>query len=74
MGKTIRRMGAPGAGQHTKMANQIAIASTVMGVAEGLSYARRAGLDGEAVIAALAPGAAGSFQLVTPPLIAAPPG
>jgi 3-hydroxyisobutyrate dehydrogenase len=63
MGKTIRRMGAPGAGQHTKMANQIAIASTVMGVAEGLSYARRAGLDGEAVIAALAPGAAGSFQL-----------
>jgi 3-hydroxyisobutyrate dehydrogenase len=45
------------------MANQIAIASTVMGVAEGLSYARRAGLDGEAVIAALAPGAAGSFQL-----------
>lgn len=63
MGKTIRHMGAPGAGQHTKMANQIAIASTVMGVAEGLSYARRAGLDGEAVIAALAPGAAGSFQL-----------
>ena len=63
MGKTIRRMGAPGAGQHAKMANQIAIASTVMGVAEGLSYARRAGLDGEAVIAALAPGAAGSFQL-----------
>lgn len=63
MGKTIRRMGTAGAGQHTKMANQIAIASTVMGVAEGLSYARRAGLDGEAVIAALAPGAAGSFQL-----------
>lgn len=63
MGKTIRHMGRPGAGQHTKMANQIAIASAVMGVAEGLSYARRAGLDGEAVIAALAPGAAGSFQL-----------
>ena len=63
MGRTIRHMGGPGAGQHTKMANQIAIASTVMGVAEGLSYARRAGLDGEAVIAALAPGAAGSFQL-----------
>lgn len=63
MGKTIRHMGGPGAGQHTKMANQIAIASTVMGVAEGLSYARRAGLNGEAVIGALAPGAAGSFQL-----------
>jgi 3-hydroxyisobutyrate dehydrogenase len=63
MGKTIRHMGGPGAGQHTKMANQIAIASAVMGVAEALSYARRAGLEGEAVLAALAPGAAGSSQL-----------
>jgi 3-hydroxyisobutyrate dehydrogenase-like beta-hydroxyacid dehydrogenase len=45
MGKTIRHMGGPGAGQHTKMANQIAIASAVMGVAEAVSYARRAGLD-----------------------------
>jgi 3-hydroxyisobutyrate dehydrogenase len=45
------------------MANQIIIASTLMGVAEGLSYARAAGLEGEAVLAALAPGAAGSFQL-----------
>ena len=63
MGKSIRHMGGPGAGQHTKMANQIAIASAVMGVAEALSYARRAGLEGEAVIAALAPGAAGSSQL-----------
>lgn len=63
MGKAIRHMGGPGMGQHTKMANQIVIASTVMGVAEGLSYARRAGLDGEAVVAALAPGAATSFQL-----------
>ena len=65
MGKAIRHMGGPGKGQHTKMANQITIASTVMGVAEGLSYARRAGLDGEAVVAALAPGAAGSFQLTS---------
>ncbi len=63
MGKTIRHMGGPGAGQHTKMANQIAIASAVMGVAEAVSYARRAGLDGQAVLAALAPGAAGSTQL-----------
>lgn len=63
MGKTIRHMGGPGAGQHTKMANQIAIASAVMGVAEALTYARRAGLDGESVVAALAPGAAGSTQL-----------
>lgn len=63
MGKAIRHMGGPGAGQHTKMANQIAIASAVMGVAEALSYARRAGLEGESVVAALAPGAAGSTQL-----------
>jgi 3-hydroxyisobutyrate dehydrogenase len=63
MGKAIRHMGGPGAGQHTKMANQIAIASAVMGVAEALSYARRAGLDGDAVVAALQPGAANSFQL-----------
>jgi len=63
MGKTIRHMGGPGAGQHTKMANQIAIASAVMGVAEALAYARRAGLDGTSVLAALAPGAAGSTQL-----------
>ena len=45
------------------MANQIAIASAVMGVAEALSYARKAGLDGDAVVAALTPGAANSFQL-----------
>ncbi|MGK7870254.1 NAD(P)-dependent oxidoreductase [Falsiroseomonas sp. E2-1-a20] len=63
LGKTIRHLGGPGAGQHAKMANQIIIASTLMGVAEGLSYARAAGLDGEAVLDALAPGAAGSFQL-----------
>jgi 3-hydroxyisobutyrate dehydrogenase len=63
LGKTVRHMGGAGAGQHTKMANQIAIASAVMGVAEALSYARRAGLNGEAVVAALAPGAATSFQL-----------
>ncbi len=63
MGKAIRHMGGAGAGQHTKMANQIAIASAVMGVAEALSYARKAGLDGSAVVAALAPGAATSFQL-----------
>ncbi len=63
MGKTIRHMGAAGTGQHTKMANQITIASTLMGVAEGVAYARRAGLDGSAVLAALGPGAAGSSQL-----------
>ncbi len=63
MGKTINLMGPAGAGQHTKMANQIVIASTVLGTAEGLAYARAAGLEGGAVLAALGPGAAGSFQL-----------
>ncbi len=63
MGKTINLMGPAGAGQHTKMANQIVIASTVLGTAEGLAYARTAGLEGGAVLAALGPGAAGSFQL-----------
>ena len=63
LGQAIRHMGKAGAGQHTKMANQIVIAATLMGVAEGLCYARAAGLDGEAVLAALGPGAAGSFQL-----------
>ncbi len=63
MGKTINHMGPAGAGQHTKMANQVVIASTVMGTAEGLAYARAAGLDPVQTIAALGPGAAGSFQL-----------
>ncbi len=63
MGKAINLMGGPGAGQHTKMANQIVIASTVMGVAEGIAYGRAAGLDGAKLLAALGPGAAGSSQL-----------
>jgi len=63
MGKTIRLIGGPGAGQHCKMANQIVIASTVMGTAEGLSYARAAGLDPAKVLEAIGPGAASSFQL-----------
>ena len=63
MGRTIRLIGGPGAGQHCKMANQIVIASTVMGVAEGLSYARAAGLDAAKVLEAIGPGAASSFQL-----------
>jgi 3-hydroxyisobutyrate dehydrogenase len=45
------------------MANQIVIASTVMGTAEGLSYARAAGLDPAKVLEAIGPGAASSFQL-----------
>ena len=45
LGKTIVHEGGPGAGQHTKMMNQIAIASKMIGVSEALLYAYRAGLD-----------------------------
>ena len=45
MGTNIRRQGGPGAGQHTKLANQIVIAGTMLGVAEGLAYAGRVKLD-----------------------------
>ncbi|HEY0824035.1 MAG TPA: NAD(P)-dependent oxidoreductase [Ramlibacter sp.] len=63
MGKTIVHTGGPGTGQHTKMCNQLVIASTIMGVCEGLAYARTAGLDPELVLQCISGGAAGSFQL-----------
>ncbi len=63
MGSNIRLMGPAGAGQHTKMANQLVIASTIMGVCEGLAYAQKAGLDPAAVLQAIGTGAAGSAQL-----------
>ncbi len=63
MGSTIRLMGGPGAGQHTKMANQILIASTMIGVVESLLYARRAGLSQDEVIAIIGSGAAGSWSI-----------
>ena len=63
MGTNIRRQGGPGAGQHTKLANQIVIAGTMLGVAEGLAYAGRVGLDANAVLASIGTGAAGSFLL-----------
>lgn len=63
MGAKIAHLGGSGAGQHTKMANQIAIASTVMGVCESLSYAQSAGLDASQVLEVIGTGAAGSFQL-----------
>ena len=50
MGKTIVRQGGPGAGQHTKMVNQILIASGMIGVCEALLYAHRAGLDADEVL------------------------
>jgi 3-hydroxyisobutyrate dehydrogenase len=63
MGKTFVRQGGPGAGQHTKMVNQILIASGMIGVCEALLYAHRAGLDPERVLASVASGAAGSWSL-----------
>ena len=63
MGKSIRYMGAAGSGQHTKMANQIAIAGTLAGVCEAIAYARAVGLDVDEVLAAIGGGAAGSWQL-----------
>lgn len=63
MGSTIAHLGAPGAGQHTKMANQIAIASTMMGVCESLAYAEAAGLDRTRMLDVIGTGAASSFLL-----------
>jgi 3-hydroxyisobutyrate dehydrogenase len=63
IGTNVRRQGGPGAGQHTKLANQIVIAGTMLGVAEGLAYAGRVGLDPNAVLASIGTGAAGSVLL-----------
>jgi 3-hydroxyisobutyrate dehydrogenase len=63
MGKTIVHEGGPGAGQHTKMVNQILIASGMIGVCEALLYGYKAGLDLEKVLEVVAAGAAGSWSL-----------
>ena len=63
MGKSIIRQGGPGAGQHTKMVNQILIATGMVGVCEALLYAYRAGLDLETVLESVSGGAAGSWSL-----------
>ena len=63
MGKQISHMGKAGMGQHTKMSNQIAIASNMMGVCEALWYAERCGLDVKSVLEAISAGAAGSASL-----------
>lgn len=62
-GKQIVYQGAPGAGQHTKMANQIAIATNMIGVCESIAYAKKAGLDPEVVLSSITSGAAGSWSL-----------
>ena len=63
MGKTIVHQGAAGAGQHTKMVNQILISSTMIAVCEGLLYGYKAGLDLETVFKSVSVGAAGSKAL-----------
>ena len=63
MGKNIVLQGKSGAGQHTKMANQIAIASGMVAVCEALAYAKKSGLDPKAVLKCIGPGAAGSWSL-----------
>jgi 3-hydroxyisobutyrate dehydrogenase len=63
MGENIVYQGPAGAGQHTKMANQIAIAAGMIGVCEALAYAKKAGLDPDTVLASIGQGAAGSWSL-----------
>ena len=63
MGKTIIHQGGPGAGQHTKMVNQILIASNMVGVCEALLYGYKSGLDLETVMKSVSVGAAGSWSL-----------
>ncbi|MGI8882458.1 MAG: NAD(P)-dependent oxidoreductase [Jatrophihabitans sp.] len=63
LGPTVVHQGGPGAGQHTKMANQILIAGTMIGVCEGLLYAHRAGLDPTTVLRSVGSGAAASAAL-----------
>ncbi len=63
MGKNIVYQGGPGSGQHCKMANQIAIASTMMGVCEAIRYSEAAGLDPLTVLKSIESGAAGSWSL-----------
>lgn len=63
MGKNILLQGAAGAGQHTKMCNQIAIASNMIGVCEAMVYAKSAGLNPENVLKSISAGAAGSWSL-----------
>jgi 3-hydroxyisobutyrate dehydrogenase len=61
--KAIQRIGGPGAGQLAKMVNQICIAGAVQGLAEGLHFAKHAGLDTDLVLQAISKGAAQSWQM-----------
>ena len=61
--KICKRIGKNGAGQQTKMCNQIAIAGLVQGLSEALHFAEKAGLDGRDVVEVISQGAAGSWQM-----------
>ena len=61
--RAVTRMGPAGAGQLTKMVNQICIAGLVQGLSEGMNFAARAGLDCDLVTDVIAKGAAGSWQM-----------
>jgi len=63
MGKRVTHMGASGAGQMTKLANQIAVAINLEAAAEAIKFAKAGGLDGSRVVDAIGAGAAGSWQL-----------
>ena len=63
LGKNIVHQGGPGAGQHTKMCNQIVIAGTMVGVCESLVYAHKAGLSPEQMLKSIKSGAAGCWTL-----------
>ncbi len=63
MGKNIALMGGHGAGQHTKMCNQILVSGTMIGVCESLMYGSTVGLDQQAVIDVIGSGAASSWAI-----------
>lgn len=63
MGRVVVHQGPAGAGQHTKMVNQILVAGALAGVAEALVYAQRVGLDPDAMLESVSSGAAGSWTL-----------
>jgi 3-hydroxyisobutyrate dehydrogenase len=63
MGRSVIRQGSAGAGQHTKMANQVAIAGSMLATVESLAYARAAGLDPRRVLESITAGSAASWSL-----------
>lgn len=63
LGKTLVHQGGPGAGQFTKMSNQIAVAGTMLGMVESMAFAEKSGLDPEKVLSSIRGGAAGSWSL-----------